>query len=200
VTRRTLSILVATLVGVATLAPAALTSAHPPSVGAECPRELAPGAARTMPQSAMPLTTEVPTAVRHAKADARAPEVSAPWSAGAVPAGLAGLLAGLVVALAGLVAAPWRRRIVAPLTVLALVTLAFEAGIHSVHHLGDKSGAAHCSVASASTHLSGTAADGPSVGVPVLVVPAPPAFQTAPAGGPPLRSASGRGPPASLNA
>ncbi len=48
-----------------------------------------------------------------------------------------------------------RRRPVALALVLIALVLAFENGVHSVHHLGSPSEAAHCAVAVAATHSPG---------------------------------------------
>jgi hypothetical protein len=48
-----------------------------------------------------------------------------------------------------------RRRPVALALVLTALVFAFENGVHSVHHLGSPSEAAHCAVAVAATHSPG---------------------------------------------
>lgn len=73
----------------------------------------------------------------------------------AVPAAIA-----ILALLLGTMAARRPRLCVPAIAALALVILAFETGVHSVHHLGDERGAAECSVASATTHLAG-ATDAP---------------------------------------
>jgi uncharacterized membrane protein (TIGR02234 family) len=76
------------------------------------------------------------------------------------------LLLALVLA-ASLVDVFRSRRTVAGLLIALLAVLAFEAGVHSVHHLGDADAAAQCVVASASSDLSGAGA-----GPVVVIVPA----------------------------
>lgn len=78
---------------------------------------------------------------------------------------LPGAVAAFAVLLLVLGAARWPRSSVVAIAVLALVVLAFEGGLHSVHHLGDERGASQCSVASASSHLAGATAEPPSVEV-----------------------------------
>lgn len=52
-----------------------------------------------------------------------------------------------------------RRRPVALALVLIALVFAFESGVHSVHHLGSPSEAAHCAVAVATTHSPGVAGE-----------------------------------------
>jgi MYXO-CTERM domain-containing protein len=107
----------------------------------------------------------------------------------------------LAVALIGLAAAArWRRRGAATLTALALVVLAFETGLHSVHHLGDEAAASHCTVASASSQLAGTTEEGPALRIPVLAAGPRQAFEIAPVALAPFRCEATRGPPAPLTA
>lgn len=78
-----------------------------------------------------------------------APETSGlPWPA---------LLGVLIV-----VALGWRRprRALALAVVLLLAVFVFEDGLHSVHHLADRSEAARCAIAVATAHLTATAVDG----------------------------------------
>jgi hypothetical protein len=136
------------------------------------------------------------------------PDVAGPSALPAEPAGMHALRAemappalpaavALAVLLVVAIAAGRRPRLaVSAIAVLALVVLAFETGLHSVHHLGDERGAAECSVASGTTHLAGTT-DGPPLGGALLS----PTFETIPAGvtsslpRTPLRLHSGRSPP-----
>jgi hypothetical protein len=72
---------------------------------------------------------------------------------------LFGLAAGLLVALA----ARWQPRRVLVLALVALLAVfAVEAGIHSVHHLGERA-AATCAIAAAAGHLTLCLDDGPPV-------------------------------------
>jgi hypothetical protein len=82
--------------------------------------------------------------------------------ADAVPMAVPAPVAGLAVLLALLVAVRRSRRVVAIGGVAALVALAFEGGLHSVHHLGDERSASQCSVASAAPHLDGAPAEPPA--------------------------------------
>lgn len=78
---------------------------------------------------------------------------------------------------------------------LLLVLLAFETGLHSVHHLAEPG--RPCVVAAASAHVAGTVLEAVTVGVPgaptgmSALLPAP----SAPASRPPA-PALGRAPPA----
>ncbi len=73
-----------------------------------------------------------------------------------------------------------RRRLVIGL-VVALLTLAFEAGLHSTHHLGDPVRGAECALALATAHLDGAPVDtvglAPAVDAaldgPLLLAPVP---------------------------
>jgi hypothetical protein len=60
-----------------------------------------------------------------------------------------------------LVSALRGRRMLAATLVLMAVVLSFEAGLHSVHHLGDSDRSAACAVASASAHLNGVSVQPP---------------------------------------
>jgi MYXO-CTERM domain-containing protein len=87
------------------------------------------------------------------------------------------------------------RRTIAALLVAWLAMFAFEAGVHSVHHLGDQNEEARCVVASGSSNLSG------AVGEPVTLVataaPGGPAVPFEPAALPGrfIRPDQGRAPP-----
>jgi hypothetical protein len=114
-----------------------------------------------------------------------------------VPAlALSHAVVGLAAMLVLLPAARRLRRAVAAVAVLALIALAFEGGLHSVHHLGDERGAAQCSTASATTHLAGTLEEPvavvagalPTLDAPPAVAGAalePAAFRLDPSRGPP---------------
>ena len=87
-----------------------------------------------------------------------------------------------------------RRRAVALACMALLLVVAFESGVHSVHHLTDAPDS-HCVVASASTHIGG-------LGVATVAVDRPAETITAvavtPAGAPTARPAApdrGRAPP-----
>ena len=52
--------------------------------------------------------------------------------------------------------------------VLILLLFAFAAGLHSMHNLGHLNQAAQCAVASAYTHLAGTAVESVTIEIPAL--------------------------------
>src|SRR5215813_10429620 len=83
---------------------------------------------------------------------------------------------------------PRARRALAIAIVLLLALFAFEDGIHSVHHLLDRS-QAKCTVAVAAAHLNATAAD--DGGVAGVILPAPAALFPSPVQGraPPIVAA-----------
>ena len=123
---------------------------------------------------------------------------SAPPSA-AMPAGASALVAGaLALALVALACASGRRRarrIVAAVLGLLLAVLAFESGVHSVHHAA-AAAPSHCAVASAVAHLTG------DVAATLDALPAPAAQRRSGAHPDdrasvvrPLRPDSGRAPP-----
>jgi len=66
-----------------------------------------------------------------------------------------------------LVRAP--RRVAAAVFAVVLGVVAFETGVHAVHHLGDTHAASHCVVASVAPHLGGTT-DAPATNVPCLTM------------------------------
>jgi hypothetical protein len=91
-----------------------------------------------------------------------------------------------------------RRACVAGLA-LVLVVLALETGVHSVHHLADRQGAAECVVALATAQMHGTAEAPPAdhgswITGPVGAVQAPAPGRP---GTRPLRPDEGRAPPTS---
>jgi len=95
-----------------------------------------------------PVRLEVPTTILRA-----GPPVATPRLL------LVGLAAGLLVALA----ARWQPRRVLVLALIALLAVfAVEAGIHSVHHLGERA-ATTCAIAAAAGHLTLCLDDGPPV-------------------------------------
>ena len=61
----------------------------------------------------------------------------------------------LLLALIPLVGVMRRRRPIAFVLTLVALALTFETGVHSVHHFGSPSEAAHCAVAAATTHSPG---------------------------------------------
>ena len=80
------------------------------------------------------------------------------------------LLGGLAIAALG-----WRRprRVLVFAVVLLLAVFAFEDGLHSVHHLVDRSQLNKCAVAVAAAHLNATAADdGATIDVVLPVIAA----------------------------
>ncbi len=83
---------------------------------------------------------------------------AAAWQAAAPPIGLP-WMAVIVVALLGIVSARRPRRALALTIVLVLALFAFENGVHSIHHLSDRTTATACAVASATTHVAGTPVD-----------------------------------------
>jgi hypothetical protein len=97
-------------------------------------------AAAADPGPASDVTRSAPTLVA---ASASAPPVIA--------------LVVLAVLLAAVAVSPRRALVVALVLVLAVLT--FEAGVHSVHHLGDAQPA--CTIAAVSAHVSGISVDSP---------------------------------------
>jgi len=77
---------------------------------------------------------------------------------------LLGALAGLVL-LTVLLRAP--RRVAVVTFAILIAVLAFQTGVHAVHHLGDRHAASHCAVASVAPHVGGTTHAPPS-GMPSL--------------------------------
>jgi hypothetical protein len=63
---------------------------------------------------------------------------------------------------------PRVRSIEALALVLILLLFAFAAGLHSMHNIGHLNQAAQCAVASASTHLVGTAVESVTIEIPAL--------------------------------
>ena len=79
------------------------------------------------------------------------------------------LLGAIVIAAVG-----WQRsrRTLALAVVLLLALFAFQDGLHSVHHLLDRSQQAKCAVAVAAAHLNATTADDGDVADVILPAPA----------------------------
>ncbi len=105
-------------------------------------------------------------------------------------------LAFLAVAALLLVVVGRRRRLLTLGLALVALLLAFESGVHSVHHLGSPQDASQCAVAAATTHVQGT------VGEPAVPPHTPLYAGTAPVVREPVRLASpawrawrGRAPP-----
>jgi hypothetical protein len=65
------------------------------------------------------------------------------------------------------------RRAVALAIVPLLIVVAFEAGVHGVHHLGDARAGAECSVAVSAEHVSGAPVDVPAGFTPAPLVSSP---------------------------
>ena len=100
------------------------------------------------PAADAPLRLEVPTTILRAGPPAATPLLL-----------LIGLASGLLVALA----ARWQPRRVLVLACIALLAVfAVEAGIHSVHHLGERA-ATTCAIAAAAGHLTLCLDDGPPI-------------------------------------
>lgn len=144
--RRSLAgVVVLVLASLALLAPAAW--AHAPAPPQAAPAPVSTAAALEDAQ------TVLDTALA---AGAPAASVLSPWIVAALlGAGAAGFALG-------------PRRAVALGTALLLAGLAFDAGLHSVHHLGDEVGEAACLVASAAA-INAVAAEAPDAQTPVLV-------------------------------
>jgi hypothetical protein len=80
------------------------------------------------------------------------------WSAAPTPGAVPWALVLSVAALA-LVGARRPRRALAVALILVVAVFAFESGVHSVHHLGDRDRGEHCAIAAASQHVAGTEVD-----------------------------------------
>ena len=80
------------------------------------------------------------------------------WSAAPTPPAVPWPLVLSVVALA-LIAARRPRPALAVALILVVAVFAFESGVHSVHHLGDRDRGEHCALAAASQHLAGAEVD-----------------------------------------
>jgi hypothetical protein len=91
--------------------------------------------------------------------------------AAATPAAVPGWLALLALVTVALLAMKTPRRMAAAAFVVLLAIVAFETGVHGVHHLGDTHAASHCVVASVAPHLGG-ATDAPVTDTPHLLVTA----------------------------
>jgi hypothetical protein len=117
----------------------------------------APARAHVLDRAASPLVVQV------AEVDGTSfePTVVVPVESPveSVPASPTVPLMALLVLAASLMLAFRSRRAVVGLLIPLLAMFAFEAGVHSVHHIGDEDGAAPCVVASASSNLSGLVAE-----------------------------------------
>jgi hypothetical protein len=116
----------------------------------------------------------------------------------AAPAAPTPLVPALVLGIAVAVVLASRRRAFAGLLAVALIALAVETGVHSVHHLADRQAAAECVVALATAQVHGTVEPAPDVHDPRLDVPLgslPVASPERP-GSRPSRPDEGRAPPA----
>jgi hypothetical protein len=157
------------------LAASAEISAAPPAPVGEAPLDVVASAGDARPAPNVPRTS--PTLV-------------------AAPSGSPPVIALVVLAaLLGVAAVRPRRALVVAL-VLVLAVLTFEAGVHSVHHLGDAQPA--CTIAAVSAHLSGISVDSPDASALAsdtsdpLALPPP-----APVRAATLAPHESRGPPAS---
>ena len=75
------------------------------------------------------------------------------------------VLLGVMAALASLRGTAWRRTLTWALVLFAVV-FTYESGVHSVHHLGSPSAAAHCAVAVAVSSSPGVVGQTADVGLP----------------------------------
>jgi hypothetical protein len=150
-TRRLTLLLLLALLGFG-MAPAGLASAHAPN------RALiaTPGP----PVAGVPRTVEAASPLPLEPQDIRGLVPRQRLTSGA---GGAALLTAVALGLTSL-----RLRRAAVLLALGLACNAFEAGLHSVHHLGDVGKSAECAVASVSSHAPGALDDS-------LILPEPPA-------------------------
>jgi hypothetical protein len=123
------------------------------------------------PASAHTPVPAVDSAVRLADAPSRDSQQPADLQQAVSHAGseapLSALSTLILLGLAAIVASRVkRRRVVAAVLVLALALFAFEAGMHSVHHLGQTRHADECLFASASAHLTALAPDAICLDIP----------------------------------
>ena len=154
-------------------------------------RPLAPAVVTESAPAPAPATVAARTVA--AATEAPGPAWSAMPDAPRVPWTLLVVAAGMLTGIA------WRpRTAVAVLTIAVVAVFAFEGQLHSVHHLGDRSGS-HCVTAGVSGHLSSTTVDYVAVELrPVAssghVTPSSP--DLLPSSSP--RPAQGRAPPSDL--
>jgi hypothetical protein len=175
---RVRALLAALVVGLALAVSATSVWAHPRAVAPAAVVEATPPAASV----ALPAPVALPT-----------PPVPTPVTSPMDP-----LAPTAAVAVALAVALTARRRVLVTALAFVLVVLAVETGVHSVHHLADRQGAAECVVAMASANVHGTAASPPAAYAPWIPGPVGPVVAPAPErpGARPLRPDEGRAPPA----
>ena len=80
------------------------------------------------------------------------------WLAAPMPAAVPWPLV-LSVAVLALIGVRRPRPALAVALILLVAVFAFESGVHSVHHLGDRDRGEHCALAAASQHLAGAEVD-----------------------------------------
>jgi hypothetical protein len=80
------------------------------------------------------------------------------WSAAPTPVAVPWPLM-LTVAVLALIGARRPRPALAVALILVVAVFAFESGVHSVHHLGDRDRGEHCALAAVSQHLAGAEVD-----------------------------------------
>ncbi|MGH7333116.1 MAG: hypothetical protein ACREKS_10315 [Candidatus Rokuibacteriota bacterium] len=118
------------------------------------------------------------------------------WRAASGVGGAGSVVVWLAVVVVTLLAVRRLRNVLAIATVLAVIVLVFESGVHSVHHLGDDHGASQCVVASASTHLAGTPAEPPSFeAFSILSIDRQPLIAQVVTASQPIRPYASRAPP-----
>jgi hypothetical protein len=115
------------------------------------------------------------------------------------PPGMVPLAPAIAVGLGLAAVVLLRRRACVAGLALVLVVLALETGVHSVHHLADRQGAAECVVALATAQMHGTAEAPPADHGSWLTGPVGAVQASAPdrPGTRPLRPDEGRAPPTS---
>jgi hypothetical protein len=116
----------------------------------------------------------------------------------AAPSAPTPLIPGLVVGVTIAAVLATRRRGLIGVLALALIALAAETGVHSVHHLADRQAAAECVVALATAQVHGTVEPAPHVHDLRLDVPLGSITVASPErpGARPSRPDEGRAPPA----
>jgi len=124
--------------------------------------------------------------------------VPVPAPAAAPPSAPTPLIPGLVLGVTVAAVLASRRRGVVGVLALALIALAVETGVHSVHHLADRQAAAECVVALATAQVHGTVEPAPHVHDLRLDVPIGSVAVASPErpGSRPSRPDEGRAPPA----
>jgi hypothetical protein len=155
----------ALLASFALAAVAALLLASPVEAHRRVPKVDAP-VAQSLPA---PLPVVSPPPVVHPSPAVADPTAGA-WRAAPASSTSPWVFLAAAVATAGFIARRQPRATVAAALVLLLAVLAFETGVHSVHHLGDPGRGEACAIAATSQHLSG-------IGVEVVVVGHAPAMR-----------------------